>query len=67
MQLMLAAKAKGYDTCPMGGFDREKLIQALNIPPRYIPVMLIVIGKPAAPARPSNRFPLEKLVIRESF
>jgi nitroreductase len=67
MQLMLAAKAKGYDTCPMGGFDREKLIQALNIPPRYIPVMLIVIGKPAAPARPSSRFPLEKLVIRESF
>lgn len=67
MQLMLAAKAKGYDTCPMGGFDREKLIQALNIPPRYIPVMLIVIGKAAEPARPSSRFPLEKLVIRESF
>lgn len=67
MQLMLAAKAKGYDTCPMGGFDREKLIQALNIPPRYIPVMLVVIGKAAEPARPSSRFPLDKLVIRESF
>ncbi|GAB6936098.1 MAG: nitroreductase family protein [Bacillota bacterium] len=67
MQLMLAAKAKGYDTCPMGGFDRQKLIQALNIPPRYIPVMLISIGKAAAPARPTSRFPLEKLVVWESF
>jgi nitroreductase len=67
MQLMLAAKAKGYDTCPMGGFDREALIKELNIPERYIPVMMITIGKAAAPARPTSRFPLSKLVIRESF
>jgi nitroreductase len=67
MQLMLAAKAKGYDTCPMGGFDREKLIEALNIPERYLPIMLISIGKPAAPGRPTTRFPLEKLVVKESF
>ncbi|WP_124728195.1 nitroreductase family protein [Staphylospora marina] len=67
MQLMLAAKAKGWDTCPMGGFDKKKLTEVLNIPPRYIPVMLIVIGKPAAPARPSSRIPVDKLIIRESF
>jgi nitroreductase len=67
MQLMLAAKAKGYDTCPMGGFDREALIKELNIPSRYIPVMLITIGKAAAPARPTSRLPLDQLVIRESF
>lgn len=67
MQLMLAAKAKGYDTCPMGGFDRAKLIEAFNIPERYYPVMLITIGKPAAPGRPTTRFSLEKLVIKDSF
>lgn len=67
MQLMLAAKAKGYDTCPMGGFDREALIKELNIPPRFIPVMLITVGKAAAPARKTMRFPLEELVIEESF
>ncbi|SEN01214.1 nitroreductase family protein [Lihuaxuella thermophila] len=67
MQLMLAAKAKGYDTCPMGGFDREALIKELNIPPRFIPVMMITIGKAAAPAHATMRFPLEELVIEESF
>ncbi|MFC4811064.1 nitroreductase family protein [Paenibacillus sp. GCM10023250] len=67
MQLMLAAKAKGYDTVPMGGFDKEKLVEALNIPSRYIPVMMIPIGEAAAPARPSGRLPLSQLVINESF
>ncbi|MBM7566945.1 nitroreductase family protein [Paenibacillus sacheonensis] len=67
MQLMLAAKAKGYDTVPMGGFDKEKLVQALNIPSRYIPVVMIALGEAAAPAHASARLPLSKLVINESF
>jgi nitroreductase len=67
MQLMLAAKAKGYDTCPMGGFSREALIKEFNIPERYIPVMLISIGKAATPARPTTRLPLDQLVIKGSF
>lgn len=67
MQLMLAAKAKGYDTVPMGGFDRQKLIEAYNIPSRYYPVMLISLGTAAVPAHPTGRFSLDKLVIKESF
>jgi nitroreductase len=67
MQLMLAAKAKGYDTCPMGGFDRDALIQALNIPPRYVPVMMITVGKASVPAYPTSRFGLDQLVIENSF
>ncbi|MDA5109276.1 nitroreductase family protein [Brevibacillus thermoruber] len=67
MQLMLAAKAKGYDTCPMGGFDRDALIQALNIPPRYVPVMMITVGKASVPAYPTARFGLDQLVIENSF
>jgi nitroreductase len=67
MQLMLAAKAKGYDTCPMGGFDRQKIVQELNIPERFIPVMMLTLGKAAAPAHPTKRFPLEQLVIKEKF
>lgn len=67
MQLMLAAKAKGYDTCPMGGFDRDALIQALNIPPRYVPVMMITVGKASVPAYPTTRFGLDQLVIENSF
>lgn len=67
MQLMLAAKAKGYDTCPMGGFDREALIEAFRIPSRYLPVMIITMGKASVPAYPTSRFGLDELVIENSF
>jgi nitroreductase len=49
MQLMLAAKAKGYDSVSMGGYNPQALIKEFNIPERYIPVMIIAIGKAAAP------------------
>lgn len=45
MQMMLIAKDQGWDTCPMIGFDAEKLREALSIPQSNIPVMLISIGK----------------------
>jgi len=67
MQLMLAAKAKGYDTCPIGGYDMEALIRELNIPPRYLPTLMITLGKANGDPRPSDRFPLDELVIRNSF
>ncbi|WJH34636.1 nitroreductase family protein [Paenibacillus sp. CC-CFT747] len=57
MQLMLAAKTMGLDTCPMGGFDQKKFVEAFEVPERYIPVMLISVGKAAQPGRPSGRFP----------
>lgn len=67
MQLMLAAKAKGYDTVAMGGFDKARLVEALKIPARYIPVMMIPIGEAATEARPTGRLSLDQLVIKESF
>ncbi|MGV7001965.1 nitroreductase family protein [Priestia megaterium] len=67
MQLMLAAKAKGYDSGAIGGFNPVALVEALNIPSRFIPVMLVTIGEAATPARPTTRLPLSKLVINESF
>lgn len=67
MQLMLAAKAKGLDSCPMGGYDADALIKAFGIPERYIPVVLIAIGKAAVPARPSGRFPVSEAIIWNGF
>lgn len=67
MQLMIAAKAKGYDTCPMTGFNMQALIEECNIPNRYVPVMMITIGKALKPARPTARYSLEQLVIKDSF
>jgi len=45
MQFMLIAKDKGWDTCPMIGYDPVRMAQILDIPERYVPVMLITIGK----------------------
>lgn len=45
MLLMMVAKDKGWDTCPMIGFDPDALQKELNIPNAYVPAMLIAIGK----------------------
>lgn len=45
MQFMLIAKSKGWDTCPMIGFNAERMRKLLNIPDRFQVVMLITIGK----------------------
>ncbi|MFC4078052.1 nitroreductase family protein [Salinithrix halophila] len=67
MQLMLAAKAQGYDTCPMGGYNAARLIDAFSIPSRYLPVMLIAVGKAAKPARQTPRFPVDDIVVWNRF
>lgn len=61
MQLMLIAKAKGYDTVPMGGFDKAQFAKEFNLDDRYVPLVLIALGKAAAPAYGSTRLPLEKI------
>lgn len=67
MQLMLAAKAKGLDSGPMVGFDAEAFVHAFHVPPRYVPVLLIAIGKAARPARPTTRFPIEQTTVWNGF
>lgn len=62
MQLMLVARAKGYDTVPMGGYDKQKFMEAFDIPERYVPIMLIAIGKAAKPGHPTVRLPIDDVV-----
>ncbi|QRG67985.1 nitroreductase family protein [Brevibacillus choshinensis] len=45
MLFMLAAKERGWDTCPMIGFDPEAIREILSIPDQYVPAMMITIGK----------------------
>lgn len=45
MLFMLAAKEKGWDTCPMIGFDPDRVKEALDIPDQFVPVMMIALGK----------------------
>lgn len=62
MQLMLSAKAYGYDTNPIGGFMRKELTEALGLDPkRYIPIILISIGKAAEARKDSIRFSVDEI------
>jgi nitroreductase len=63
MQLMLAAKARGYDTVPMGGYNAAKLVEVFGISERYVPIMLIAVGKGIenAPERQSSRMTVDEV------
>lgn len=63
MMFMLSAKEKGWDTCPMIGFDTEAVKQILNIDDQFEIVMMITIGKekiesrrPRGYRKPVNEF-----------
>lgn len=45
MNFMLVARTYGYDTCPIGGFNKKFVHEALGIDSRYVPVLLISVGK----------------------
>lgn len=66
--LMLAAKAMGYDSCPMIGFDPEQVAELINLPEDHVIGMLLVIGKAAKPARPrGGQLPKEEVVLTDRF
>ncbi len=45
MNFMLAAKDRGWDTHAMDGFDIEAVKKLFGLPEKYLPVMLVAIGK----------------------
>lgn len=67
MLFMLAAKDKGWDTCPMIGFDPEALRRELHIPDNYVPAMLITIGKEASQRPRGYRKPTGEFVSYNTF
>ncbi|HEM2749050.1 TPA: nitroreductase family protein [Streptococcus suis] len=62
MQLMLVARSHGYDTNPMSGFDPEEMVATFDLDPdRYIPVLIVSIGKAKEPGFDSVRIEAEKI------
>lgn len=45
MNLMLIIKDNGFDSSPIGGFNKNKINKALNLDDNYIPCMVLAIGK----------------------
>ena len=66
--LMLSAKAMGYDSCPMVGFDFEKVAQLIHLPKDYAIAAMLVIGKALSPAWPKPGFiPQSEMMIENHF
>ncbi|WP_271005633.1 nitroreductase family protein [Listeria seeligeri] len=60
MQLMLVARAYGYDTNPIGGFERTDVAKTFGMDPeRYEPVMIVSIGKAKTDGYDSYRLPID--------
>ena len=49
--LMLAAAARGLDSCPMEGFDGPAAARALRLPHGATPVVIIALGHRTPDAR----------------
>ncbi len=66
--IMLAAKAMGYDSCPMVGFDFAAVARIINLPPEHDIVMAITVGRALEPARPrGGQLPLAEVLVRNRF
>ncbi len=66
--MMLAAKAMGYDSCPMVGFDFAKVAELIHLPKDYAAAAMLVIGKGTKSAWPKPGFiPKSEMVIENHF
>ncbi len=62
MQFMLIARGHGYDTNPIGGFGADQLAEAFDLDKeRYVPVMILSVGKAVDQGYESVRLASEKI------
>lgn len=66
--IMLAAKAMGYDSCPMIGFDPVKAAEIINLPEDHLIGLMITVGKAVKPAQPrSGSLDLSEVLIGDRW
>ncbi len=66
--LMLAAQDLGYQSCPMIGFDIDKVAELINLPDDHVMGPMVAIGKGIKDPWPKpGQLPLEELVVENSF
>ena len=66
--LMLAATEMGYASCPMDGFDFEKVGQLINLPDDHVIAMFVAIGKGTKEAWPlPGQLDLADIIVKNKF
>ncbi len=58
---LLGAKALGFDSCPMEGFDAEQYAKILGLPKNIVPTALCPIGFAADKPKPKSRLSKEDI------
>lgn len=62
MQFMLVARSHGYETNLIGGFEADQLAEAFDLDKeRYVPVMILSVGKAVEEGYESVRLAPEKI------
>ncbi len=68
MTIMLAAKAMGYDTSPMDGFDFDAVAKIIKLPEDHVISFMIAVGKGTQPPWPKGgQLSYDEVVIRDHF
>ncbi len=66
--IMLTARSMGYDSCPMDGFDFDKVARLINLPDDHVITMFVAIGKGTKDAWPRpGQLGLDDVVIKNVF
>ena len=66
--LMLTAKSMGYDSCPMIGFEPEKVAEIIDLPKNHVIGMMLTVGKALKDANVrSGQLPYDEVVFRNGF
>jgi nitroreductase len=66
--LMIAAKAMGYDSCPMDGFDFDAVGKLINLPEDHVVSMFVVVGKGIKEAWPRpGQIEVDEAVVIDRF
>ena len=66
--LMLAARSMGYDSCPMDGFDFEKVSELIRLPAEHVIAMFVAIGKCTKESWPRpGQLDLNEVIIKNRF
>ncbi len=66
--IMLAAKAMGYDSCPMIGFDPVQVGELIHLPKDHVIGFMIAVGKAVEPAQPKpGQLSLEEVIVHNQF
>lgn len=68
MAIMLMAKEMGYDSCPMDGFDFNKVAKLINLPDDHAIALILVIGKRTRDAWPKpGQLSLDEVLVTDRF